>query len=230
MGSALVALASAASVQAQTDGSSASAPSIKVQLFNIPEQPLETALRAYSLVTGNQLIYDSRYTDRRHSHAVVGLFTPETALRMLLDGTDLTIRYTGPQDITLVSVERKRSGDRQAVAELADPQGELTLDTLYVDVAPGAADRQDFVDYGRAVRLQVKRALAKSSLTANRIYHVQIDVWIDEQGHLQESELLQSSGTAELDAIIRRVVETIRMDKLPPKDIPLPIRITMIAI
>ncbi len=73
----------------------------KVQLFNIPAQPLSSALQTYSAVSGNQVICDSRLARGRRSSVVVGLFTAETALRMLLDGTELTIRYTGPRDITL---------------------------------------------------------------------------------------------------------------------------------
>lgn len=205
-------------------------PPRKVRLFNIPAQPLSAALEAYGVVTGNQLIYDSRLIQRRRSNPVIGLFSPETALRMLLDGTDLTIRYTGPRDITLVSIERIRIGDRQSAAEVTGAAGELTLDTLYVDVAPGVADRPDFTAYGRAVRLEVKRALANTPNTANRIYHIQFDVEVDRQGRIERANLLRSSGSGDVDRLVRHVIEDVRLNQPPPSDMPQPIRITVVAI
>jgi len=200
----------------------------KVRLFNIPAQSLSAALEAYGVVTGNQLIYDSRLVEHRRSNPVVGLFSPETSLRMLLDGTDLTIRYTGPRDITLVPIVRLSAGDRDIGADAA--AGELTLDTLYIDVAAGASDRPDYADYGRIVRLQIRQALVQSPETARRIYHVRLAIMIDADGRLQMARLLRSSGFPALDREIGQVVASIKINRPPPKGIPQPIRVTIIAI
>ncbi|WP_165189911.1 STN domain-containing protein [Caulobacter soli] len=152
------------------------------RLFNIPSQPLRPALEAYSVVTGAQLIYDSRLAEGRRSQRVVGVFKPETALRMLLEGSDLTVRYTGPLDITLVPIERSADAP-EAFAERpsSERSGALALDTLYVEVAPGSEDRPDFSRYGHAVRQALKEALARNSATSDRIYQVQFDLWINER-------------------------------------------------
>lgn len=205
------------------------APSRHVRLFNIPAQPLRPALEAFSAVTGHQVIYDSRLAARSRSSPVVGLFTPETALRMLLEGADLTIRYTGPADVTLVAASFGR-GDRGEGGDLATSSGDLTLDTLYVDVAPGTAERTDFSDYGRTVRQEIKRALGRNTDTADRIYQVQFDLWVDPQGRARRPRLLRSSGRTQLDDAICHVIETMALKAPPPPGMPQPIRVTIIAI
>jgi hypothetical protein len=60
-------------------------------LFNIPAQPLQSALIIYAAVVETQLLYDTKTAQGRRGHAVVGLFTADTALRLLITETDLTI-------------------------------------------------------------------------------------------------------------------------------------------
>lgn len=213
-----------------TQGAGASpAPSGRVQLFNIPAQQLRSALEAYSIVTRSQLIYDSRLVATRRSSAVVGLFTRETALRMLLDGSDLAIRYNGPQEIALVAATAPRS-DPDGPEAVGEAEGGLfVLDTLHVDVAPGA-DRPDYAEYGRDVRSQIKRALAQSADTANRVYQIQFDVFVAPDGQLWHSRLLRSSGKASLDGAVRHVIEATKLKSPPPEGMPQPVRVTIISI
>ncbi len=202
----------------------------KVQLFNIPAQPLIQALRSYSAVTGYQVICESRLSNGRRSKPVVGLFTPETALRMLLDGTPLTIRYAGPQDITLMMSGSDPLLDAPELSTAGGSAGVLVLDTLHVDVAVGAERRPDFGDYGMTVSSAVRRALARDAATAHHVFDVQIDIYVGPRGALYEPHLLGSTGVASLDAAIERVVKSTVVGKDPPEGMPQPIRIGMVAI
>lgn len=62
--------------------------------FDIPAQPLDSALADYFRLTGVQLLYDSQLTLRRRSGVVRGKYTPREALALLLRGTGLVARYT----------------------------------------------------------------------------------------------------------------------------------------
>lgn len=203
-----------------------------VQLFNIPAQSLKSALEAYGLVTGSQLVYDGRLAEGLRSRPVVGLFSPETALRMLLEGTDLTIRYTGPREVALVSMMRSRgvAGSSDAVPEAGGPTLTLQLDTLHVDVAAGAEDHPDYGVYARTVRSQIKRALARDPATADRIYHIRLEIWLDEQGRVTKSNMIRSSGTHSLDKAIQDVIRDLSLGETPPKGLLLPVYVTIIAI
>ncbi len=203
----------------------------KVMLFNIPAQPLPSALLAYSAVTGDQVVCDTRLAAGQRSVPVVGLFTAQTALRMLVDGTDLIIRYTGPQDITLVSARAGPGSDASSATALGDEATEvLALDTLHVEVALEAARTPDFGDYARTVRLAVKQALARDPDTADRVYDLQIDIWINREGRVRQPRLLRSSGRPGLDAAVRRVLSTTVIKAPPPAGLSQPIRIAVSAI
>ncbi len=204
----------------------------KVRLFNIPALPLHQALEQFSVVTGSAVMYNSHLADDRQSNPVIGLFTTEVALRMLLEGSDLTIRYTSPTDFMLVSAAQIKA-EQQAEGAAADqqaPGAALVLGTLYVDVPPGAEQRPDFSRYGQAVRAELKRSLAQSPDTVNRIYQVQLDIWINHLGHLRHPRVVKSTGRADLDDAIRRVVEATTIKDPPPKGLPQPVRITIIAL
>lgn len=210
-------------------GNAGAAAHPRVMLFNIPAQALGPALVAYSNVVGNQVIYDARLAARRRSAAVIGLFTPETALRMLLEGTDLTIRYTSPNDVTLVALSDVR---RPGAASEAEAPGEasLTLDTLYVDLPPGSERRPDFSDYGRVVRSEIRQALARSSEVSHRILTVQIEISIDGEGRFFNPRLTRSTGDHDLDAAVQRTLVQIRTRQPPPQGMPQPIRVTILGI
>lgn len=228
---ALATLNAPAGMASAGNGAGRAPPARKVQLFNIPAQSLASALQAYSAVTGNQVLCDSRLSAGQRSRPVVGLFTPETALRMLLDGTELTIRYTGPQDITLTAAgDNTGFADLDAAGSGGGRVGVMVLDTLHVDVPAGAEHRPDFTAYGRTVRLAIKDALTRDPETANRVFDLQIDIRIGRDGKVREPRLLRSTGRLRLDEAIRRVLESTVIKDFPPPELPQPIRIAVVAI
>jgi len=77
---------------------------------------------------------------------------------------------------------------------------------------------------------QIRQALVQSPETARRIYHVRLAIMIDADGRLQMARLLRSSGFPALDREIGQVVASIKINRPPPKGIPQPIRVTIIAI
>lgn len=201
----------------------------KVYLFNIPAQSLRSALIAYAAVAGLQIMYDANQARNLRSRAVVGLFTPDTALRMLIAGTDLTIVPTG-QDVALVPVAAIRTG--QVPGGAAGSNGEMTLvlDTLYVSVPPGAEEHPDFNSYGQLVRAEIRRMLTRDSRTARRVYRMDVDIWVDPKGAISETRVTQSSGTAALDSVLRKVIEGIAVGQPPPAGMRQPIHATVIGI
>jgi hypothetical protein len=147
----------------------------------------------------------------------------------MLEGTDLTIRYNSPTDIMLVSAAEEKA-EMVREAALGGANGStLVLDTLYVEVAPGGGQRTDFTGYSHVVMSELKRALHQDPQVANRVYRVQLDIWINDRGQLRHPRFVQSTGIGGLDQAIRRVIEETTLKTLPPKDMPQPVRFTIIA-
>jgi hypothetical protein len=64
-------------------------------VFDVPTQPLASALDAFSKVTGREIFYDGSIGRGRRSTAVEGSFMPDEALSLLLSGTNLVALPNG---------------------------------------------------------------------------------------------------------------------------------------
>lgn len=69
--------------------------------FAIPRQRLGSALNAFALASGWQMIASTDLTDGVDSQGVQGPYRRENALRMLLSGTGLTYRFDGARMVTI---------------------------------------------------------------------------------------------------------------------------------
>jgi hypothetical protein len=85
-------------------------------MFDLPAQSLEAALERYSIVSGWQVIYKTSLAIGRRSADVRGKFTPGTALRMLLVGTDLIPQYKAADSVTLTFAPVTAISDESADA------------------------------------------------------------------------------------------------------------------
>lgn len=78
--------------------------------------------------------------------------------------------------------------------------------------------------YASMVQQQIQAALHANERTRNAVMQVQVRLWVDASGHVSRSQLVSSSGNAEIDAAIRNVIlPNITLRDPPPKDMPMPI-------
>ena len=121
--------------------------------FDIPAEPLDTALTAYGAATRIQLLFDADMTEGRRTNGVKGAFTAEAALAQLLAGTGIAARMIGNDGLTLVPeltdgnrVWIGRSGATER-AELLTSSGDAKRDamlaTSFRELVVGAAPPSD---------------------------------------------------------------------------------------
>jgi iron complex outermembrane recepter protein len=97
--------ASVARAQLQEPGSSfgavrmAQADSVA---FDIPPQPLRSALTAFAEQSGWQLFYSAQVAEGLQSPGFAGSASPSVTLKQLLEGTGLDFKITEPRTVTLV--------------------------------------------------------------------------------------------------------------------------------
>ncbi|NGX16045.1 TonB-dependent receptor [Wenzhouxiangella sp. XN24] len=87
------ALAQEASAQAPAGGAQ--------QLFSIPAGPLGESLNRLASEAGFSLSYAPELVAGKQAPALQGEYTPENALRVLLAGSGVTYRFTGPGSVVL---------------------------------------------------------------------------------------------------------------------------------
>ncbi|HAY48186.1 MAG TPA: TonB-dependent siderophore receptor [Thalassospira sp.] len=88
--------------------------------FDISAQPLPQALTAFSDITGIQILYTEQSIYQHASSALVGEYTADQALDILLKGSNVEFSYTSANSITLHRLDANSDAD------------EMTLDTIQV--------------------------------------------------------------------------------------------------
>ena len=78
--------------------------------FDIPSQPLDTALEAFGRRSGIQVLYRTAVAENQTTFDVSGSYTPEQALQILLAGTGLNYRFTGSGTVTLTGAGKAAEG------------------------------------------------------------------------------------------------------------------------
>jgi TonB family protein len=166
--------------------------------FDIQAQPLASALEAYSVTAGREVVYNGKLAIGRQSAGVRGVFTPETALQVLLDGTGLSPRYMAADAFMLVPAV----GDAPAA------------DT----VPPLVASHY----YGR-IQASLKHAFCADSRTRPGDYRVAASFWIGPSGRVARAELLGSTGDSTLDSAIGRAIRSMAIGAPPPPGFAQPV-------
>lgn len=190
--------------------------------FSIPSQQLAAALQAYSRATGMQLLYESGATSDRNSPPIDGEFTRDAALRMLIADSDLTIRYTRANSITLV----RASSDPDAPPDaIFGSEVDLALDTLLVRRPRPSSDPSQLRAYSGVIQSDIQHALRKDAKTRNGTYSAGIKLWIDNPRTVRKTELFRSSGNQERDETIARVLDGMQVSQAPPLNTPQPVMV-----
>jgi hypothetical protein len=95
--------------------SRAAAPAEMPIDFDIPAQPLATALEAFSAVSGYQILMGDAGSGAGYSKAVKGAFSPREALIQVISGTGLEVRFTSVKAAILVGHVSSRNASTPAV-------------------------------------------------------------------------------------------------------------------
>lgn len=90
--------------------------------FALPAQPLASALREVAVRTSTNVVAASEVVDGRQASSLQGRFTPDEAIRSLLEGTGLQLRRVG-NSLVIVATP----GDREVRDEKAPETGEIVV-------------------------------------------------------------------------------------------------------
>ncbi|MGO4715616.1 STN domain-containing protein [Bradyrhizobium sp. 2TAF24] len=165
--------------------------------FDIPSQPLDSALESYMQVTGLQVLYASALTAARISARVEGRRWPHDALDELLVGTGLAARTTADGAFTLVVVARPRAvPSRQVVG---------------------------FENYLGHVQDRIIAALCRQATTRPGSYRIALQFSIGIAGTIRDAALLGPSGDNARDEAITVALRGLPVGQAAPRDMPQPV-------
>lgn len=171
----------------------------EVVAFDIPAQPLASAIESYSVVTGWQVIYDASLAAGRRSAPLEGAFQPAAALRVLLAGTGLAPEYMADDGVTLVA-----------------------LPTMAAPATAHSVPPPRLRDYYGRIQAGLARVFCADDLIRSGRYRIALGLWIGPSGSVVRAAPLGSTGRADVDAAFDRGARRIEVG-LPPADFEQPV-------
>lgn len=164
--------------------------------FDIPSQPLEDALVAFTVTTGVNIAANGSLVAGRHSTAVSGTKTPAEAIRVLLTGTGLIARPTNRGALTLAVQSPRLPGVRP--------------------------DLRAHKDYAAWVQDAVRRTLCRHG-EARPAYKVAMQIWIGPSGAVERAVLAAgTTGDAARDKTLTALFREMTIGAPPPPGLPQP--------
>lgn len=205
-------MALAAGAQAPAEAQAPAAPRVA---FDIPAQPLDTALAAFFRVSGVQLLYDAAITAGRRSAPVKGAFTPREALERLVAPSGIVVRYTHG-DAAILTLP-----GFGAEAPLV-PLGRVVVRERALP-PPTPLGR---LIYYRALEKQLTARLADDPRTARLAFETTVEMQINGAGRISEMRLARDSGSDKVDQALVAVLMGAQVPT-PPGNIAQPLVVTL---
>lgn len=184
--------------------------------FDIPEQPLGSALAQYFSVTGVQILYDSALAAGHRSNRVKGRFTPRDALRQLLNGTGLIVRYSRADVATITAP----SGTGQA------PLVPLGRVVVREEVAPVRLMSVERLAYYGLLEDELHALLQASESTQRLSFSLTVHLSIAADGSVNTIAIPRSSGDSRTDALVTQALGQAIVSP-PPADLQQPLAIVL---
>jgi hypothetical protein len=173
--------------------------------FSIPSQSLETALMAYARTTGVEVFVDHALVAGRQSGTVQGVYSLETALRRLLEGTGLDIRQAATHAYTLVAVPEPPP-----------------------DRVPGWSADQAQSRFFTALQAALRQSLCAQPEVAPGLYRKALAVWIDSTGRVTEARLLSDTADTLRSPRLVDGIKGVAIGQPPPSGLEQPVTIIIL--
>lgn len=215
----LLALTLAFSISAPAVGQSTE------RTYDIPAQDLETALLAFSRISGIDIVYDPAVLQGARSEALRGRFAPPLAVATLLRGSGLGHRFTSASAVLILRGGELRPGNEPAFPSVASAgRTQLALGRLKV-TAPQVVGRPhaDYRPFGYVVRSTILRRLQDHPMTRKRRFQARLSVRIDAQGVVHPLRLESGAADAALDGEVLRALDGLQLPEGPPQAMPQPV-------
>lgn len=187
--------------------------------FEIPAQPLQTALESFAERFNVQVLYRAGLVRGLRSPGIMGACSEYDALQHLLNGTGLSARFVGPHDIS-ISLAGAPEVD---LASLQPPAGTLALTPLTVQASPFDVLLYDI--YARLVQVRIRSVLLSKPAESIAGQGLKIMVWVDPQGVIRRTAIVASSGDDKADAQVLKIVDGLPVLERPPAGFPQPLHV-----
>jgi TonB family protein len=181
--------------------------------FDIAAQPLADALDQYGAITRRPVIFDATVVAGRTSAAVQGMYAPEVALRMLVEGTGLMVDYTGAgrtDAFVLRAIDAPEAASNQS--------------------ADDTTDLKKFSGYAGLIQIHLWDTFCRIPQIQPGEYSTAVRFSIDLTGRIINAQLLHSTGDHDRDMAVLITLDQVQFDTPPPAEMPQPITMVILPL
>jgi hypothetical protein len=204
--SAIVIAASVLGASERTACAQTSGSAVELQ-FDIPSQPLVSALKAYSSITSLELFYESSLVEGHRSSSIHGLFSRDIALRHLLEGTSLSVASFEPGTITILPP---------------------ALPAKQSDLAAVKSKAAEFTPYLGLIQTALRSAFCRAPAIQTDTAELIIRLWIAPSGAVARADVLSPTGSDERDRAYAAAMRGLVIDEPPPRGMPQPVTLMVL--
>jgi hypothetical protein len=172
--------------------------------FDIPAQPLATAIAAYARTAEVGVAFDANDMADRRSSAVTGRATPQAAIGRMLEGTGLTARFTARDSVIIVASRAPGVVARSDGHMASDGRMTIDLDAAVVTARRtiGRPDPGPLFAYARRAQVQLQDIFTRDPAFRDADFRFRVAVALDDGGRVSAATLLGSSGAPERDRLV----------------------------
>lgn len=191
------------------------------QAYDIAAQPLNFALATFAKASRINLAFESGAVAHLRSSSLRGRYSPTIALGILLGGTGLTARFTGPLSAIVYTEAAlpRAAGWRNGL-----PAMQLDLAEVRAPMVIGRPNPGGYIDYARRTEVELRGILDGDPAYRGRAFRIRIAVRIDSVGRIGRVELVRRSGDRERDQGLRSALTGRQLSGPPPAGIDQPLR------
>jgi hypothetical protein len=195
-----VLVASECAASAQATGSGA-----ELQ-FDIPAQPLASSLKTYSAITNLELYYESSLMDGHRSPPIRGSFSPDVALRRLLEGTGFSVASFDRGTITILPPRPQVRGQ-----ELEAIKGKAAA----------------FTPYFALIQAGLRSTFCRTPVIQTDLVELIVRLWIAPSGAVARADILSATGSDVRDRYAA-AMRTLVIGEPPPQGMPQPVTLMVL--
>lgn len=184
--------------------------------YALPAQSLGDSLEAIGHAAGVAVLTEERHA-RRRAPALSGRYSALEALQVLLTGSGLRIRQTDGAAIVVYEPAASAASATPAAPVVA--AGDI----------PGARGRgTDFSAYVGRVQKALLRTLCGNASARPGAYRLALQLRLDDGGQVTRLRLLDTTGSARVDAAVTRALQGMEVGAAPPAGMPQPVSVLLL--
>jgi hypothetical protein len=169
--------------------------------FEIPAQPLASAVSSFSAIAGIEVLVPAELLAQKHSPGVTGTMTSEAALRALLSDTGLVPRLTDDGLLTVVAITQPATPPRST---------------------------PPFARYSAALQNAITTALCHVASVKPGDYRVAARLWVRQGGEVAEVGILGTTGDHDRDLLLEAALKRVVVGESPPPGLQQPTTILVL--